>query len=55
MSLPAHLALALALACATAGCSSSFGSGGGSEPASTYVVLPNGQTVPADRVPAGDQ
>lgn len=28
------------------GCSSSFG-GGGSEPARTYVVMPNGVAVPA--------
>ena len=42
------------LACATillasaalGGCSSSLGSGGGSSPSRTYVVLPNGQTAP---------
>ena len=28
------------------GCSSSFGSGDGSAPARTYVVLPNGTTEP---------
>lgn len=32
-----------------AGCSSSFG-GGGSEPARTYVVMPNGVAVPAQTV-----
>lgn len=30
-----------------AGCSSSFGSGGGSPPARTYIIEPNGQAVPA--------
>ena len=29
------------------GCSSSLGGGGGSPPAKTYIILPNGQEVPA--------
>ena len=33
-----------------AGCSSSLG-GGGSPPARTYIVLPNGQEVPATVAP----
>ena len=44
-----------ALACLTllltagllGGCSSSLGGSGGSSPSPTYVVLPNGQAVPA--------
>lgn len=39
-----------------AACSSSFGSGGGSSPNRTYVVMPNGETVPAQttsRPPGG--
>lgn len=48
----ARVALCLVAACtALAACSSSFGSGGGSSPAPTYVVLPNGDTVPARTVP----
>jgi len=39
--------LAAGMLCA---CSSSFGSGGGSSPAKTYVVMPNGQAVPAQTV-----
>ncbi len=48
MSGRARTTLCLVLACAAlAACSSSFGSGGGVAPAPTYVVLPNGDTVPA--------
>ena len=40
--------LCLLAACAALGaCSSSFGSGGGSSPRPTYVVLPSGETVRA--------
>ena len=48
----ARAMLCLVVACAAlAACSSSFGSGGGSSPAPTYVVLPNGDTVPARTAP----
>ena len=44
--------LLLLAACAALGaCSSSFGSGGGSSPGPTYVVMPNGETVPARPAP----
>ncbi len=44
----ARAVLCLLGACVALGaCSSSFGSGGGSSPAPTYVVMPNGDTVPA--------
>ncbi len=48
----ARATLLLVAACAALGaCSSSFGSGGGSSPAPTYVVMPNGDTVPARPAP----
>ena len=43
--------LLLGACAARAACSSSFGSGGGSSPGPTYVVLPNGDTVPARTAP----
>lgn len=44
--------LLVVAACAVLGaCSSSFGSGGGSSPGPTYVVMPNGETVPAALAP----
>ena len=49
MTISRGLATALVLATALAGCSSSFGSGGGTPPAKTYVVLPSGRAVPADQ------
>ncbi len=57
MNLTCRLAVALVVAFVLGGCSSSFGSGGGTPPAKTYVVLPNGQAVPADqyRGPAAGQ
>jgi len=33
-----------------AGCSFSSGGSGGSSPSKTYIVMPNGQAVPANRV-----
>ncbi len=45
----AATSLAILAVLLLAGCSSSFGSGGGSPPAKTYVVLPSGQAVPADQ------
>ncbi|MCQ8277432.1 hypothetical protein NFI95_03070 [Acetobacteraceae bacterium KSS8] len=36
----------LVAALSLGGCSSSFGSGGGSSPGKTYVVMPSGETVP---------
>ncbi|MBE7211732.1 MAG: hypothetical protein INR65_12000 [Gluconacetobacter diazotrophicus] len=51
------LAAAAAILCAATACSSSFGSGGGSSPSRTYVVLPNGEAVPAQttsRPPSGN-
>lgn len=41
---------ALLTAMVLCACSSSFGSGGGSAPAKTYVVMPDGQAVPAQTV-----
>lgn len=35
-----------------ASCSSSLGGSGGSAPAKTYIVLPNGQVEPAPTQPA---
>ena len=49
MTLSRPLAVVLVLATALGGCSSSFGGGGGAPPAKTYIVLPNGQAVPADQ------
>ncbi|MGI4978606.1 MAG: hypothetical protein ACRYG6_16830 [Janthinobacterium lividum] len=43
--------LMLAASAALGACSSSFGSGGGSSPSPTYVVMPNGETVPAAPAP----
>ncbi len=42
----ARIVLAIA-ACALVGCSSSLGGSGGSPPAKTYIILPNGHEVPA--------
>jgi hypothetical protein len=57
MTIRAFACLTILLGAATiAGCSSSFGSGGGSAPAKTYVVMPNGEAVPAQvttRPPGG--
>ncbi len=36
----------LVAAASLGGCSSSFGSGGGSSPGRTYVVMPSGEAVP---------
>lgn len=48
----ARATLLVLAACAALGaCSSSFGSGGGSSPAPTYVVMPSGETVPARPAP----
>ena len=48
------LLLAAGLAVLLCGCSSSLGSGGGgSTPGKTYIVLPGGQTVPADEYRGG--
>ena len=43
--------LVLGACVALGACSSSFGSGGGSSPAPTYVVMPSGETVPARPAP----
>jgi hypothetical protein len=52
LSSPVRAVLCLLLACmGVAACSSSFGSGGGSSPAPTYVILPNGDEVPARAAP----
>ena len=45
--------LLAALPLALAACSSSSGGSGGSAPARTYIIEPNGQAVPTT-VPAGE-
>ena len=47
-----RMAIALAAGVCLASCSSSLGgSGGGSAPAKTYIILPSGQAVPAKTQP----
>jgi hypothetical protein len=44
--------VALLLCGLTAGCSSSSGGGSGAKPNATYIIMPNGDTVPAQTTTA---